>query len=121
MLSPQFVIVDNDEDVRQVVRALAQEGFPSAHITEYASGLDALEHIRSRPADLLITNCEMPDMDGLTLVRTLREDHFSLPIIMVSGSPGARDLGERAGVDQFVEKGHMTTRLVNVVSSLIAG
>ena len=46
----------------------------------------------------------MPDMDGPTLVHEIRQMKNSLPIIMVSGSDDARVLGEKAGIDKFVER-----------------
>ena len=72
-------------------------------------------------ADLVITNCHMPDMDGPTFVRTLREGKFTQPIIMVSGSDEARRLGAVAGVDRFIEKRYLDPDLAHAIHKLLKG
>ncbi len=49
------------------------------------SGLEALELHRSRPADIVITDLLMPEMDGNELIRRLRRTHPDLPIMLVTG------------------------------------
>jgi len=59
---------------------------PTAEIVDCpASARHVLHEIETGTVDLLITNCHMTDMDGPTLVRTLREQKHSIPIVMVSG------------------------------------
>jgi CheY-like chemotaxis protein len=100
----RIVVVDDDPAIRSVIVAVARKAIPSASLAEHHSSMHALQEITNGSADLLITNCHMPDMDGLTSMRTIRADKNSLPIIMVSGSPEARELGENAGIDRFVAK-----------------
>src|SRR5687767_9847606 len=101
MHSPRIVIVDDDVDVRSVVVFVVREILPSARVSEHVSARLALAQINEDLADLLITNCHMPDMDGPTLVKALRKAHNPIPIIMVSGSDDARRRGEAAGIDRF--------------------
>ena len=61
----------------------------------------------------------MPEMDGPTLVRTIREEKNSIPIIMVSGSPEARGLGENAGIDRFVAKVQLRPALAEAIHALL--
>jgi CheY-like chemotaxis protein len=113
-------VVDDDDDVRSLVTAVAREAAPSAVVTEHASSLRALQEIESGAATLLITNYKMPDMDGVTLVKTIRREKHALPIIMVSGSDEARILAEKAGIDCFVPKHAIRTALNEAIRTLMA-
>ena len=115
----QIVVVDDDESVRSVVSAVVREAIPTAAVTEHISSFAALEVIHGGATDLLITNCHMPDMDGPTLVRTIREEKNPIPIIMVSGSEEARELGELAGIDRFVPKHSIHASLTAAIHSLL--
>ena len=115
---PKLVIVDDDDQVRELVREMAQQALPSAEFSEYNLATNALRAIETGSADLLITNCHMPDMDGPTLVKTLRDRRNTIPIIMVSGSDDARKLGEAAGIDRFVPKDLLHRELTKAIFSV---
>ena len=104
MRTPHIVIVDDDDSVRSVLEEMAREAVPSADVSSHTSALHALQEIHSSQVDLLITNCQMPDMDGPTLVKTLRAEKNAVPVIMVSGSDDARAIAEGLGVGRFVPK-----------------
>ena len=61
----------------------------------------------------------MPDMDGPTLVQTIRGMKNAIPIIMVSGSSEARELGEKAGIDRFVEKKRLNAELGDAIHACL--
>jgi len=119
VIPPRIVVVDDDDAVRSILMAVAREAIPSASLAEHHSSLHALQEINNGSADLLITNCHMPDMDGPTLVKTIRQEKNSIPIIMVSGSEDARELGEQAGIDRFVPKHALIPALSAAIHSLI--
>jgi CheY-like chemotaxis protein len=120
MNQAHIVVVDDDDEVRAIVVAVAKEAAPTATVTEHVYSFKALEEITNGAADLLITNCHMPDMDGPTLVRTIRKMQNSIPIIMVSGSEDAHDLGILAGIDRFVPKFEIYSTLTEAIQSLLA-
>ena len=113
------MIVDDDDSVRSVLVEMAREAVPSADVSSHASALHALQEIHSSGVDLLITNCHMPDMDGATLVKTLRAEKNAIPVIMVSGSEDARAIAEGLGVDCFVPKYAIHSVLSGAIQSLI--
>lgn len=88
-------------------------------------GQAALEFIRSEAPDLLITDCQMPRMGGLELIRNLREgEHaFDFPIIMLTGK-GLElphdELRERFGVVRVVSKPFSPREMVQFVDDLFA-
>ena len=114
----QIVVVDDDDNIRSIVCALVRDALPEAKIEEHFSSLRALQNVETG-ADLLITNCHMPDMDGPTLVKEIRKKKHTIPVIMISGSPDARLLGEQAGIDKFVEKTQLTRELGDAIRSFL--
>jgi CheY-like chemotaxis protein len=114
-----IIIVDDDDDIRPVLTAAVREAVPSAVITEHTSGLSALHEVQRGDATLLITNYNMPDMNGLELTAAIRRQKNTIPIIMVSGSIEAQSLGEQAGIDRFVPKHAISPALGEAVLALI--
>ena len=115
----RIIVVDDDDAVRSIICALAQEALPDATICAHTSSVHALREIEAG-ADLLITNCHMPDVDGPTLVHTIREMKNSIPNLMVSGSEEARRLGEEAGIDKFVEKSRLNGELSDAIHTCLS-
>ena len=114
----RIVVADDDDSIRFIVCAVAQEGVPCASIGGHASGLPALQEVEDG-ADLLITDCHMPEMDGPSLVRAIRKMKNLIPIIMISASQEARRLGEKAGIDRFVEKIHLNAELGGAIQTCL--
>jgi PAS domain S-box-containing protein len=82
-----------------------------AHITIVADGLEAMAAIedaehRGEPFDLLLTDIQMPNMDGYTLVRTLRSRGLSIPIVALTAHAMAEDRVRclEAGCDGYASK-----------------
>jgi len=69
------------------------------------NGLEALAMIETHVFDLLITDWKMPKLDGIELIRRLRENQFAAPIILLSGfadNSGMRE--DKSGADAVVQK-----------------
>ena len=80
------LVVDDVEGVRGLIAdALATN--PDLDVALAADGPSALELLKSRVVDLLITDLKMPGMDGLTLVRKAREHKPDLPVVIITGVP----------------------------------
>ena len=116
---PQIVVVDDDEVIREIIVRLTVETVPQAQISSIPNGREALARIKIHGADLVITNFRMPGMDGPALVRELRAREFAAPVIMVSGNPEARRLGEAAGISRFVAKADVDAALPRAILSLL--
>jgi len=102
----RILLVDDEADVR---RALATFLRGMGHdVRTAANGVEAIAALRDS-ADLLITDINMPDMDGIEMVTTLREAASTMPIIAMSGG-GLFDKGmlldaaEALGADLALEK-----------------
>jgi CheY-like chemotaxis protein len=105
---PRILVVDDDSGVRSSLRLnLEDHGFLTL---EAANGVDAMEVLRrDRPA-LVVTDCEMPRMDGIELTHAIRRYDHLVPVIMVSGHTDSQYIREASGVDAYFTKGGFRMR-----------
>lgn len=100
------LIVDDEKSFL----ALLEEGF-KAYRREFSvstaeNGRRAVEHLRSQPVDLVVTDIKMPQMDGFELLSYLREFHPGIPVILTTAF-GTNEIEERLkamGASQYLEK-----------------
>ena len=117
-----ILLVEDEDAVRAfAARALTQRGYS---VIEAASGVEALEQVAAHPdIDLIVSDVVMPEMDGPTMLRHLREQGASKPIIFVSGyaeEAFSRNLpeGEDFG---FLPKPFTLKQLVEAVKQALTG
>ena len=114
--------------MRAYVRA-ALEGTPElgsdGEIIEAASGFDALRLLPRADYDLVITDINMPDINGLEVVRFVRqsERHREIPLLIISTQSSERDRarGMALGADAFLAKPFTPKTLRHAVSQSLAG
>ncbi|WP_412061194.1 sigma-54-dependent transcriptional regulator [Rubrivirga sp. IMCC45206] len=81
--APRVLFVDDELPLRDVVaRLLGRRG---AAVTTAGDAMTAVELLRDQPFDLVLTDFQMPDMDGFELLAHVRENYPSLPAIMMTG------------------------------------
>jgi two-component system chemotaxis response regulator CheY len=81
------LIVDDSSVMRKIVeRALRQAGIPLGKVMEAGNGSQALDILRLQTVDLVLTDINMPVMDGLELVRQLHnlKQAREIPVLMIS-------------------------------------
>ena len=118
----RILVVDDSITVREVERKLLQSA--GYQVAVAVDGIDGLNTLRSGRFDLLITDVDMPRMNGIELTQTVRQDPQlrSLPIMMVSYKDREEDRmrGLQAGADFYLTKGSFHDEsLRNVVVDLI--
>jgi len=98
VLSPAAILVVEDSDMQRgmVASTLKSEGY---RVLEAENGKRALEELGKQPVQLVITDVEMPEMDGLTLTKAIRADARAqdLPVLMLTTLSGFEEV--RAGFD----------------------
>jgi two-component system chemotaxis response regulator CheY len=108
---PRILVVEDSVSMRAFVRgALESElsGMSEVEVVEAASGFDALRLLPRGPYDLVITDINMPDINGLELVQFMRKSelHKQTPILLISTQSSDRDRqrGLTLGADGYLAK-----------------
>ncbi len=118
----RILVADDDVTTRLIVRnILEREGF---EVSLAVDGVEALESFRQNPADIVITDFQMPRMDGIQLCRELTAARGSrfLPIIMLTGGQESALLRDslQAGALEFLNKPVLVDELVARVGAIAA-
>jgi two-component system KDP operon response regulator KdpE len=103
MPEPVVVLVEDELQIRRFLRAtLAGQGY---RLFEATTGADGLVEVASRQPDVVIVDLGLPDMDGLEVIRRLRE-WSAVPVIVLSARGQERDkvTALDAGADDYVSK-----------------
>ena len=102
-VGPAVVLIEDEPQIRRFLRAaLASHGY---RLVEGATGAEGLAEAATRQSDILILDIGLPDMDGLDVIRRLRE-WTAIPIIVLSARGQERDkiAALDAGADDYVSK-----------------
>ncbi len=118
---PRVLIVDDSNSVRSFVGGvLDKNGYVCIRATD---GLEALEILKKETIDLMITDLEMPNMDGFSLISEVRSnpDNEDLPIVILTGRSGKaqREKGAKLGANSFIGKPFKEGDLVKVVKDFV--
>lgn len=100
----KILIVDDEQSYRQLLTLVFQEEGHS--VRTGMNGRQALELIAEEPADIIISDVKMPDMDGIQLLRSLRETQPQIGVVLMTAFASvdtARD-AFKLGADDFIQK-----------------
>jgi phosphate regulon transcriptional regulator PhoB len=117
----RIVLIEDEKDIVELVRYnFRKEGF---EVASFTSGKEGLEHLRRSPADLVLLDIMLPDLDGFEICKRLRaEDRVrSLPVIFLTakGEEIDRVLGLEIGADDYVVKPFSPRELVARVKAVL--
>ncbi|MBN9444445.1 MAG: response regulator [Bosea sp. (in: a-proteobacteria)] len=115
---PTIALVDDDRNILTSVSiALEAEGY---RIMTYTDGASALDGLKQNPPDLAIFDIKMPRMDGMELLRRLRQKS-DLPVIFLTSKDEEIDelFGLKMGADDFIRKPFSQRLLVERVKAIL--
>ena len=117
-----FILVADDSQLEQryVGRILAQHG--GWRVVFARNGEEALEAITKSPPNLVLTDMNMPKMDGLTLVEKVREQFSLVPVVLMTGSGSERVAvaALKAGAADYVPKQSLSHDLIPVLDRVLS-
>ena len=121
MTTERIALVEDDDDLSgTLASALERDGFA---VTVYRTGRDGLDGILGDPPDLILLDLNLPDLDGLSLCRELRDTEavHDLPIIMLTARVDESDrvLGLDLGADDYVTKPFSLRELRSRIRALL--
>ncbi len=117
------LIIEDDLNLREGLELLFKiEGYETLGVS---NGRTALNLIRNRQPDVVLTNFQMPGADGLEVLRAIRTDGeiASTPIVFLTANhrPSIREQAVRDGADAFLTKPFNLEELVSTVEELASG
>jgi len=121
-MAKHILIVDDSKTVRNLVAfILKKEGFK---VTSAEDGLDGLEKLYSASeVDLIVSDVNMPRMDGLTFIKTVREQdaYRDIPIVVLSTEGQDKDIqtGLTVGANLYMVKPAQPEKLVRNIKMLL--
>lgn len=117
-----ILIVEDSATTRALIRAVIEE-MSDYETMEASSGFEALKVLPSREFDLIITDINMPDINGLELINFIRQNNSykHLPIIIVSTEKSEEDKkrGMALGASAYVTKPFKSFELQNIIRKTI--
>ena len=117
-MSHTIALVDDDRNILTSVSiALEAEGF---RVRTYTDGAEALRALTARPVDLAILDIKMPRMDGVELLKRLRQNS-SLPVIFLTSKDEEIDevLGFKMGADDYIRKPFSLRLLIERIRAVL--
>lgn len=120
-MAKTIMSVDDSTSVRQMVSfTLKSAGY---NVVEAKDGLDALGKLKEGPVNMILTDLNMPNMDGIELIREVRADssHKFIPIIMLTTESQAdkKQEGKAAGATGWIVKPFKPEQLLAVVKKVL--
>lgn len=108
-----FLVVDDISSMRRVISSLLKDRLRNIRVSEAPDGATAIQMIKAAdkaglPVDFVVSDWNMPHMDGITLLRTIRQEELTrdLPVLMVTAEV-TRDMilqAAHAGADGYIVK-----------------
>lgn len=122
MSEHSFLVVEDSPTMRQLI-TFALKRIPGSKVVEANDGIDALKKLSQNKVDLILTDINMPIMDGLKLVSMVRNDPAfkNIPIIIITteGAEEDRKRGLALGANAYIAKPIQTQDLLNVVNQIM--
>ena len=122
--APSFVVADDHPMVRDALGTALRQSFAGARIDTAASMAEALAVLeREAEVDALLLDLDMPGMDGLTGLATVRATYPSVPIVVVSATRDGRVMRRAMdlGASAFIPKSASLDSIASVVKAVLDG
>lgn len=103
------LIVDDSSVMRKIIeRSLRQAGLPLMTVHEAGSGSDGLALLKAQPVDLILSDINMPSMDGLEFLRQIRAQNLApgVPVVMITTESSEEHVRQAidAGAKGYIRK-----------------
>jgi two-component system nitrate/nitrite response regulator NarL len=117
----RILLVDDERLLLASVTHGLRAQRPDWVVDTASNGVEALACLKSHPVDILVTDIMMPDMDGMTLLKQIRQDPdlARLPLIFISGLDDRTSVrsGMASGADDYLTKPFSVEELIQAVES----
>jgi putative two-component system response regulator len=120
-VAKRILVVDDDENILNLERTiLGQKGF---EVTGAAGGAEALKLLGERTFDLVLLDVMMPEVDGFTVCRKIKDDPRlkDIPVIFLTAKGGGEALAEgfESGAIMYINKPFTANKLLTIVNTML--
>jgi putative two-component system response regulator len=120
-MAKRILVVDDDENILNLEKTiLEQKGFD---VTAAAGGAEALRLLADRVFDLVLLDVMMPEVDGFTVCRKIKEDPRlkDIPVIFLTARGGGEALAEgfESGAVMYINKPFTANKLLTIVNTML--
>ncbi len=118
----KILVVDDSLTMRRIIKnSLSKIGYTD--IAEASNGVEGLEEFEKGGVNLILTDWNMPEMDGMTFVTKLREKDPNIPILMITTNAAKEDVLEafKAGVSDYIVKPFTPDVLKEKIENVLKG
>jgi len=120
-MGKRILVVDDDENILSLERTiLEQKGFD---VTAAGGGAEALKLLGEHPFDLVLLDVMMPEIDGFTVCRKIKEDPRlkDVPVIFLTAKGGGEALAEgfQSGPVRYINKPLTANKLLTIVQAML--
>jgi len=117
-----FLVVEDSPTMRQLI-AFSLKRFKGCRIVEAVDGVDALKKLSSEKVHMILTDINMPVLDGLKLVSLVRQnpDLKAIPIVIITteGADEDRHRGLALGADAYIAKPIQSSHLIKTIQEFL--
>lgn len=117
------LIVEDSTTTRSMIRALVEEVFDDVEIIEAPTGFEALKQLPAHDFDVVVTDINMPDINGLELINFIRKNprFGKMRVLIVSTEKSAEDRqrGMDLGADAYITKPFKAQEFQSVLKNLL--
>ena len=119
-----ILIVDDSSTMRKIIsRSLRQAGLPVDDILEGGDGIEGLNVLQTsgKTIDLILSDINMPNMDGLEFVKAVRANGFTMPVVMITTEGGEDVIADAiaSGAKDSIKKPFTPEQLNEKLGALI--
>jgi len=122
MLRYRCLVVEDSKTMRTMLTESLSR-IPGVEVVEAENGLAGVRALATEKFDLVLTDVNMPVMDGLKLVKHVRDDprHERTPIVIITteNAPNDRDRAMALGANAYIEKPIQAPRVIRAVKKLL--
>ena len=123
MAKKRVLIVEDSPTMRQLIK-FALKRMPGLDVAEASDGVDALKKLPAGEFDLMLTDINMPIMDGLKLISLMRNNprYKDIPVVVITTEGGKedRERGLALGAKAYITKPIQAANLLKVVREILA-
>lgn len=121
-MNTRILVVDDSPVERRLVSGLLERGLTDVLVAHADNGRQALDVVANEMPDCIVTDLQMPEMNGLELVEAIRNHGYAVPVILMT-SYGNEEVAVRAlrtGAASYVPKRALGNQLIETVTSVLS-